>query len=258
MNARFVVALLGLVGLLFNANPAVAGGGHEQENACKNGCKGPYPDGYDGFLVFMATGAIPVTDSFFLDGAIFHEQIMKRTPAQIAQNRADALAYFQTRFGLVDAANHPDLTFFSFYADPRIDYRAYVISGYQVPTEGYEVHDGGWIALVTNPNGTTLGGAFPGRHVPVNTVFSYGDYNIEITKKGKGKQPDPLIISYACNHPLVLTFTGGEVFDCALESAEFGAGLGQGVTTPLIEGGMLRPNGRTVLTFSDDGGYAPN
>ena len=252
MNARFVVALLGLVGLL-NANPAVAGD-KENENACKNGCKGPYPDGYNGFAVFMATGAIPATDSFFLDGAIFHEQIMGRTPAQIAQNRAEALAYFQARFG-VAADSNPDFAFFDFYADPRIDYRAYVISGYTVPPEGYEVHDGGWIAVVVNPNGTTLGGAFPGRHVPVNTVLSFGDYAIELTKKGKGKQPDPLIISYKCNHPLVFTFSGGEVFDCALESDEFGVGLGQGVTTPLIEDGILRPNGRTVLTFSDDRGY---
>ncbi len=255
MKARFMVTLVGLVGLLLNASPATAGGDKENQNACQNGCKGPYPDGYNGFLVFMATGAIPATDSFFLDGAIFQEQIMKRTPAQIAANRAAALSYFATRFGLTDAANHPDLAFFGFYADPRIDYRAYVISGYQVPPEGFEVHDGGWIALVTNPNGTTLGGAFPGRHVPINTVFSYGDYSIERTRKGKGPQPAPLVIHYQCNHPLVLTFTGGEVFDCALQSEEFGVGLGQGVTTPLVEDGILRPNGRTVLTFSDDRGY---
>lgn len=253
MKVRRMLALVGVVGLLVNAAPAAAGG--EQENACQNGCKGPYPDGYDGFLVFMATGAIPVTDSFFLDGAFFQQQIMKRTPAQIAANRQAALDYFEDRFGLVDADNHPDLAFFGFYADPRIEYRAYVISGYKVPTEGFEVHDGGWIALVTNPNGTTLGGAFPGRQVPVNTVFSFGDYNIERTKKGGGPKPSPLIIHYKCNHPLVLTFTGGEVFDCDLESDEFGAGLGQGLTTPLIEDGLLRPNGRTVLTFSDEGGY---
>ncbi len=252
MKARMWV-LLGVVGLLMNVAPASTDG-----NGNGNGggdSTGPYPDGYNGFLVFMATGAIPVADSFFLDGQIFQQQIMHRTPAQIAQNRAEALDYFEDRFGLVDAESHPDLAFFGFYADPRIDYRAYVVSGRKVPSEGWEVHDGGWIALVTNPAGTTLGGAFPGRHVPVNTVFSFGDYNIEVTKHGKGKQPDPIIINYRCNNPLVPTFSGGEVFDCALESDEFGEGLGQGVTTPLVEGGLLRPNGRTVLTFSDDGGY---
>lgn len=241
--------LVGLVGVLLNVAPEASAGGED-------GGKGITPDGYNGFAVFMATGAIPATDSFFLDGAYFQEQIMQRTPAEIAANRAAALDYFADRFGLEGADNHPDLAFFGFYADPRIEYRAYVVSGRKVPAEGWEVHDGGWIALVTNPAGTTLGGAFPGRHVPVNTVFSFGDYSIEVTKPGKGgPQPPPIEIAYRCNHPLVLTFTGGEVFDCALTSAEFGEGLGQGVTTPLIEDGILRPNGRTVLTFSDDRGY---
>lgn len=259
MKTRLALAFIGIIGLSINAAPAIAGNGlgngDGNGDPCKNGCNGPYPDGYDGFLVFMATGSLPLTDSFFLDGAYFHEEIMERTPAQVAQNRADALAFFSSRFGIANADNHPDLAFFSFYVDPRIDYRAYVISGERVPTAGYEVHDGGWIALVTNPNGMMIGGAFPGRHVPVNTVFSFGDYSVERTRNGSGPQPDPLVIHYRCNHPLVFTFSGGEVFDCALESDEFGDGLGQGVTTPLIENGVLRPNGRTVLTFSDDGGY---
>jgi hypothetical protein len=252
MKTRLVLALVGMVGLLLNVEPATAGGG-ENENACKHGCKGPYPDGYNGFLVFMATGSLPLTDSYFLDGDYFQSNIMKRSPAQVAQNRADALAFFSSRFG-IDAENDPRIAFFDFYVDPRIDYRAYVISGYKVPTSGFEVHDGGWLAAVVDPAGITLGGDFPGRHVPVNTFFSFGDYSVERTAKG-GPQPAPLNIAYRCMHPLVFTFSGGEVFDCELDSQEFGAGLGQGVTTPLIEDGQLKPNGRTVLTFSDAGGY---
>lgn len=251
MKTRLVLALVGMIGLLFVVEPATAGGG-ENENACKNGCKGPYPDGFNGFLVFMATGSLPVTDSYFLDGDFFQTQIMKRNPAQVAQNRADALAFFQSRFG-IDAADDPRIAFFDFYVDPRIEYRAYVISGYKVPTSGFEVHDGGWIAAVVDPAGITLGGDFPGRQVPANTFFTFGDYSIERTAKG-GPKPAPLNIAYRCMHPLVFTFSGGEVFDCELESQEFGAGLGQGVTTPVIEDGQLHPNGRTVLTFSDAGG----
>jgi len=259
MGAMGAMGAIGLVGLSINPTPAIAGhghgNGHGNGDPCQNGCFGPYPDGYEGFMVFMATGSIPVTDSFFLDGAFFQETIMGRSPAEIEQNRADALAFFSSQFGIADASNDPDLAFFSFYVDPRIEYRAYVISGERVPTSGYEVHDGGWIALVTNPDGITLGGEYPGREVPVNTVFSFGDYSVERTQNGWGPQPDPLVVHYQCNHPLVFTFSGGEVFDCALESDEFGDGLGQGVTTPLVEDGVLMPNGRTVLTFSDDGGY---
>ena len=48
--------------------------------------------------------------------------------------------------------------------------------------------------------------------------------------------------------------SGGEVFTCDLLSEEFGAGWAQGMTSPVIEDGNLRPSGRTVLTFSDEGG----
>lgn len=255
MKKRYIFALVGTLGLTIGAAPGIADANNG--DPCHNGCEGTYPDGFNGFMVLMATGTIPINDSFFLDGTYFHEEIMGRSPQEIAQNRADALDFFDARFGL-DADNDPNVVFFSFYVDPRIEYRAYVISGERVPTSGYEVHDGGWIAIVTNPNGMTLGGAFAGRHVPVNTVFSYGDYSVERTQNGQGPQPDPLVVHYRCNHPLVFTFSGGEVFDCDLESDDFGVGKGQGVTTPVIENGQLQPNGRTVLTFSDAGGYTPD
>jgi hypothetical protein len=258
MTSRSTVVFVGLFCLLTQVSPSAALGGDNaapDESALGGGgCKVTHPDGYNGLLVFMATGSIPVADGFFLDGAIFQEQIMKRTPSQIAQNRADALAYFETRFGVADADANPDVIFFGFYVDPRIKYRAYVISGRRVPAEGYQVHDGGWIALVTNPNGLTLGGDFVGRHVPVNTIFSFGDYNIEVTKPGNGNKPPPIIIHFRCNNPLIPTFNGGEAFDCDLVSDEFGSGLAQGVNAPVFENGELKPNGRTVLTFSDQGG----
>lgn len=257
MSPRFVLAFAVLLGLFAQASPPTSLESAQAERngeQCLSAGKGTLPAGYNGFLVFMATGAIPLADGFFLDGAIFQEQIMKRTPAQISQNRADALAWFQTRFGIVNADAHPDLSFFGFYVDPRINYRAYVISGRRVPAEGFQVHDGGWLAIVTNPNGMTLGGRFAGLHVPQNTLFTFGDYNIEVTRPGRGPNPSPLIIHFRCNSPLVPTLTGGEAFDCSLESEEFGGGLAQGVSTPVIENGVLRPNGRTVLTFSNEGG----
>lgn len=249
MTLRSVVAFTAVLGLFTLAAPTPAHGG---DGAA--GPKGPFPAGYNGLMVFMATGALPLSDGFFLDGMIFQQQIMNRTPAQIAENRAAALAFFQERFGLANADSHPDLFFFGFYVDPRIHYRAYVISGRHVPPEGFQVHDGGWAALVTHPAGLTLGGAFAGRHVPQNTLFTFGDYHIEVTRPGRGAKPSPLIVHFRCLSPLVPTFTGGEAFDCAVTSDEFGEGLAQGVNTPTIENGALMPNGRTVITFSDRGG----
>ncbi|WP_437658499.1 hypothetical protein [Sorangium sp. So ce1182] len=257
MKSQFLFALVGLIGAIAHpARPAAdRDAAREHESARDHGsCKGATPDGYDGFLVFMANGSVPLTDGFFLDGMIFQEQIMGRTPAEIEQNRADALAYFETRFDIADADARPDVSFFGFYADPRINYRAYIISDRRVPPDGYEVHDGGWIAVVTDPDGLTLGGEFAGVHVPAGTFFSFGDYSIEVPRSGRGRDPHPIVIHYKCNDPLVPTFDGGEIFTCDLLSDEFGTGRAQGMTSPVIEDGDLRPNGRTVLTFSDEGG----
>lgn len=260
MVSRPMFALVGILGIL--AATAVANATSEDDaeegtnGTCQGrGCRGTTPDGYNGFLVFMATGALPATDSYFLDGTNFQENILGRTAAEISEDRQNALDYFSTRFGINNADSNSDVAFISFYADPRIDYRAYVISGKRVPREGFQVHDGGWIALVTNPNGMTLGGQYAGMHVPLYSVFSFGDYSIQRTKPGNGPQPPPIVIHYQCNDPLVPLFNGGEVFQCDLYSDEFGVGRGQGMTAPVYEDGMLKPNGRTVLTFSDSGGF---
>ncbi|WP_433929416.1 hypothetical protein AB3662_37480 [Sorangium cellulosum] len=257
MRSHSLFALVGLIGALVHPSRPDAGGDTARGHACagdQGSCKGTTPEGYDGFLVFMATGSVPLSEGFFLDGMIFQQEILGRTPAEIEQNRADALAYFETRFGIADADARADVAFLGFYADPRIDYRAYVISGQRVPPEGYVVHDGGWIALVTDPDGLTLGGELAGVHVPAGTFFSFGDYSIEVTRPGRGRDPDPIVIHYQCNDPLIPLANGGEVFTCDLLSEEFGAGRAQGMTSPVIEDGNLRPNGRTVLTFSDEGG----
>lgn len=258
MRSRQLFALVGLVGLFAATAVADATPNHDANEVTNGscpgrGCMGTTPTGYDGFLVFMANGALPVTDSYFLDGAYFQETIMGRCQEEIDADREAALDYFADRFG-IDALSNPDIAFLSFYVDPRINYRAYVISGERVPRAGYEVHDGGWLAMVVNPNGTTLGGQFAGMHVPFYTVMSFGDYSIEVTKPGHGPQPEPIKIHYQCNDPLIPLLNFGEVFNCDLYSDRFGVGRGQGMTAPITSDGFLRPNGRTVLTFSDAGG----
>lgn len=259
MVSRPMFALIGMLGILATTTVASATFEDEAETGtngtCQGrGCRGTTPDDYNGFLVFMANGGIPATDSYFLDGTYFQETILGRTQEEIDQDRENALEYFETRFGIPHPDANPDVAFISFYADPRINYRAYVISGKRVPTAGYEVHDGGWIALVTNPNGITLGGQYAGMHVPLYSVFSFGDYSIEVIKPN-GQPGHPIVIHYQCNDPLVPLFNGGEVFQCDLYSEKFGVGRGQGMTAPIIEAGILKPNGRTVLTFSDSGGF---
>ncbi|HSM54808.1 MAG TPA: hypothetical protein VK879_01535 [Candidatus Sulfomarinibacteraceae bacterium] len=48
----------------------------------------------------------------------------------------------------------------AFGQDPRTEYRAYKITGYRVPAEGWLVRDGGFIVNI--PAGTTLHGEYRG------------------------------------------------------------------------------------------------
>jgi len=57
------------------------------------------PDGYQKFLVYLANGVYNPNDPNYTapDGMFFQKQIMHRTDAQIAQEQAKALAFFNQR-----------------------------------------------------------------------------------------------------------------------------------------------------------------
>lgn len=124
----------------------------------------PTPDGYNGYLVYIANGIFSPTDNGALFGedaiTVFHKGIMRRTDAEVEANRQAAIAFYAHRFGLM-VENNPDLFFSAFFAGSRINYRAYTVAGMKVPSAGWPVRDGGWLVSVLNPNGITLGGNSP-------------------------------------------------------------------------------------------------
>ena len=64
-----IVGTAAAIGLSTNATPAIAGNGHGNGHwhgnghgnghPGENGCNDPYPGGYEGFVVAMATGSLP-------------------------------------------------------------------------------------------------------------------------------------------------------------------------------------------------------
>jgi hypothetical protein len=229
-----------------------------QSAAAKDGAVAPAPEGYHKYIVFVGDGVYPSPDGTILrdglagDGMHFQREIMGRTDEQIAQNRQQAIDFIQQRFG-IDPINNPDLVFSGYEVDPRNNLRAQVISGERVGSEGWVVHDGGWQAMVTNPNGIMLGGAFPGVVVPQYTVFVFGDYKImpprgSLEERGQSSR-NPILISYRADKPMSFPAIGA-LFRCDLFSEEFGAGFNGGVNGSSWDSqGMLHSNLRTVLTF---------
>lgn len=154
-------------------------------------------------LAYMGTGVYDADDPNYEmpDGNVWHRDIMGRSDAEIAQNRADAVAFFRERFGL-DPDEQDGLMLVDFMFDPRNEYRAYVSSEAAIPREGWVVRDGGITLSVTDPEGLDLGGELEGTHVPEGAMFVFGDDNIEVP------EGDPIVIHYQSGQPIVATESG--------------------------------------------------
>lgn len=246
--SRRTLALAGALAVLALASIGAAAGG-----ALPIG-KSATPASYQKFLVYMANGTHNPNDPNYQapDGRFFQKQILHRSDAEIAQQRADALAFFKERFGL-DPANGV-VAFSSFMFDPRNNYRASVIGGESVPTAGFVVRDGGFNATVTKDTYRrgSYGGA-AGIWVPAGTSVVFGDYNILRTAGTSGQPVTSLILHYQSQTPIRLpNADGAQTFRCELIDPATGQhGIAQGVIAPPRDAGNgnIQMSIRNVITL---------
>ncbi len=206
------------------------------------------PTDFDKLLLFLSsTPFTPVDGGFMVDGLFggtgmhFQTAVLQRTDAEIAQNRAEAIAFFQSRFGLDVSDSRVHFTGFEIL--PDLEYRAVVVSNERVPVEGWTVHDGGWIAVVMDPQGLDLGGEFAGTHVPAGTMVVFGNYKVD-------RLPTSFILSYRARKPIVPQSDGAFQVSCEVHSDEFGDGQAIGSVLPIIlPNGQMMVNTRNVITF---------
>lgn len=242
-----IVALGTVVALLMAALTASAVAGSFPFTKATN------PAGYQKFLVYMANGTYDPDDPNYTPptGEFFQKQIMGRSDAQIADQRAQALAFFKQRFGLDPANGDVEITPFMF--DPRNNYRAYVVGGETVPSTGWVVRDGGFNATVTTDTVLhgTYGGA-AGKTVPAGTSVVFGDYNIDRRNRGGHSQP-PLLLHYQSQQPISVPDQDGiQHFRCELIDPVTGQhGVAQGVIAPPRDAGgnQIQVGIRNVITF---------
>src|SRR5262249_8548171 len=128
----------------------------------------PPPSPFSKYLVYTAAGvfhdSIPPAEG---DLAMwFHKTIMGRSDSEIAAEKLRAEQYFLANFGIALG------TSVAFGLDPRNEYRAYFISGENVPTAGWVVRDGGFRFTVGSGGMTFHGtwGGSAGKFVPEGTV----------------------------------------------------------------------------------------
>ncbi len=221
----------------------------------------PTPEGFEQFVVYMATGVFDpvsphpdpdITGCFFMfcDAPYFQEVVMGWDPTEIAVEEAAAKLFFWERFGVdVDElAASGRIDYQPFTIDPRIDYRVYHMAGRRVPAAGWEVRDGGFLVIVTDPEGIVLGGEHAGEHAVAGSSMAFGLYNI-LTTRPNGRPGEEIVIRYQT--PAPGTPVAGPIgFVCELEHEGWGSGLAQGIqaNVPLPDG-RLQFNIRNVLTF---------
>ena len=224
------------------------------------------PSGLGGFGLEIADGIYDPTegDPAERTGDYFQRVIMGRSDAEISADAAAALAYFRSQFGLdLNNSGTQDSVFFgNYFIDPRQNLRMYKFGEEAVPSSGWKVFDGGWNMVVTNPAGITLGGKFPGRHVPQGTLFLWGDYKIipERWVLGPGRESelvegDPIYIRYRSLPPTERDPWGNIIVSCTLVHETLGGGLVEGYVGPVITlpDGRRQANVRGTWTFPRNG-----
>lgn len=240
--------------------------------------KAPTPIGYDKHMNYVANGlfdpTVPPADTNLIncdpvlhvcDGMYFQKHIMGRTDAQIAEREEQAKAFFIERFGMdLDAeANAGRLMLMNFMIDPRFNLHMIHSSGDRVPRKGWQMRDGGFMAVVLDPNGFAMGGDSAGKVAPAGSFVLFAEYNVKTsylnlsddkiadtkthTADGLFFRTDPIILQIRSINPQP---PGQNGFQCELFNDEFGHGLVQGwaQTVPTADG-LIKYNISGDLSF---------
>lgn len=212
------------------------------------------PDGFQQYMTYMAQPrqVDEPTVVNYENFKAFQAEVWGRDEADLAAFRAEAIEFFNDRFGLdfSDAAiaadgtqSIPGATLRPSFLPPEREYRAYTIGGMRVPPEGYVVRDSSF-GVRLEP-GIVLHGEYGGEQGKVaerggSVVF--GDYNILAPGPGNSGNDRTIEIRFKSGGPIAPNADGVTVFVCDLVSEQWGEGQARGVVTP---------NGeiRNVLTF---------
>lgn len=214
------------------------------------------PEGFEKVLVFMANGELNTSDTMSAPSPdSFYRNVMNFTPEQMVQEQANAEQFFMEHYGIdfsnVEAVNgtktidgSAELSIFT--VDPRNNYRAYYVSGEDVPNIGWEVRDGGWQLMFMND--TLVKGAFGGQDgklLPAGSMSVYGYYSVD--RPGQ----NPIIIHYQSFTPMVPNVAGVPAIDCNITDPMWGVGRATGAVQPAMDmgNGIMKQNWRNVLTF---------
>lgn len=232
----------------------VALSGAAQAASTRGNGRTPTPKGFDKYLVYMQNGVIDPSTPAPNTGELFQTEVMGRSPAEIEADRQAAIDFYGRRYGLDFSGGDSDgaASFVPFMDARRNNYRAYTVSGENVPAEGWFVDGGGWMVRI-GAGGMTLRGSYGGsggQAVPEGSAMVFGEYFIH-RRPGQNGRLDPIIIHFESERPIIGRADGITSFQCTLTHPQWGEGVAEGVAVPplLLEDGRVKVAVRNVLTF---------
>ena len=263
LSKRLIGSSVALVAvfLLLISSMSLAGASSENRSVAS------VPDGFDQYLVYLSEpspGAFdPVSYEEFVE---FQAEIWERDEDAIAAFRAEAIEFFDERFGVDFSDAEIDertgvqeidgATLSPSFVRPERNYQAHTVGGEWVPSEGWEVRDASF--NVSFSQDTILHGEYggdEGKVAPEGSIVVFGDYNINVERPGAsaqapGRGGDEIHIRFQSGSPISMDDDGVMSFVCDLihlddvdgEEGEWGTGQARGMVTP--DGGI-----RNVLTF---------
>lgn len=204
----------------------------------------------EGFIktaLLMANGVIDPSQMMILDMS-YHTDVRKRTPEQIEEHRALAIAHFENTFeiNIAELESQGKVMFSPFILPNEMQYRVYSLSDTWVPTTGFEMADGGWALMVTDPNGITVNGDIL---IPAGSMSVYGEYYI-MPENIAGKPQPPITVHYQSDRFIVMGFYAEMPILCDVFHPDWGWGKAQGVSFLIPENGGMNANTRNVFTFT--------
>ncbi len=233
----------------------------------------PLPEGFAMYLTFMGTGLydwnsphpeIPGCFQQLCVGEYFFDEILGLDDSEKRAWHNEALAFWSGRFGIdpYDPAWEGRVNAIPFFADPRNDIRAYSMAGTRIHREGWTVLDGGWLLIVTDPEGVELGGEYAGLHVGPNTVMGHGKYLIQARTRNGGFLAD-IALDYQARGPI--SFVQGfpwvgncEVFRTTIDGETIDWGVGQAQPSQVVipmPANEVKLSYRNIITFGAGGGF---
>ena len=238
MYKKFLFTVLFFYSALSLATPNGARPGHVAAPA----------DGFVKTGLLIANGIVDPNTMIQLDNS-YHTVIRNRTPEQMAEHRSLAIEHFEQAFGIDvdDLVYQGKLLFSPFILSEDMAYRIYSLSGAWVPTSGFYMADGGWLIMVTDPNGIEV----DGRTIPVGSMAVYGEY-YAIPENEGGVEGDPIIVHYQADIFIVPGFYGQTPILCDIFHPEWGWGKAQGIAQLTPDIGGFNANTRNVWTFVGD------